>query len=814
MNIWLAEIWRAWRASLRRPGFLLLAAGVLALGVGATSAVFTMIDTVLLKPLPYPQPQRLMALGPQQGGAVQAVSPQQYQRLAGLEGVRSLGIYQDALPVNIAGDGLPVQVPALHMDHSLLPVLGVKLALGRNFSVEEDRPHGPPVIIISQGFWRRRFGARPDVIGRSLRVEGVAHTIVGVLPGSFDLGDGDVVLPTAFPANTSDDGTNYTAVARLDDGVDAASLAPRIDARLHAMYVDAGEHDYWIRQHFGAQDLRDYRNADIRSTLMMQMACALFLLLIALVNLVNLMLLRTLSRSHEVSVRAALGASLWRLTLPSMAEGLLVGMSGALLGQVLAAAGLFALRYAMPVDWMPFAWDQGGALHLGFRAWVLALAIGIFGALLAAALGLWRGRHATAIDELREGGRSGLGIRSGRLGRALVVAQMALATTLLCAAGLFLHSLYDASKVDLGFRPEGLLTFELAPVKATYPDTLAVQNLSRQLVDRLRRLPGVTDAAATTNLPAGDVMGQFNLGGLHVQGGEEFNTQFHGVDANFFSLFGIRMRQGRAFASSDVRGGEQVAIVNRTLAYHYYGGHALGQVIQRGHGKDMLTARIVGVVADTYQFGPLDPRSIRPILYLPLAQMPDDAMRVFRSFEPLRFVLKVHGTPDDYRKGVLQAVADVAPDQPITHLRTMRDVIFNDTLSPTYFNLWLVGLFAVLALLLAAVGMYAVMAVAVAAREREFGVRSALGAPPKRLVALVLRGGLMQVGLGLLGGVALGLASSSVLRAVIEEIGRSAFDPWSIAAVCLVLGMAGVVACLAPALRAGRVHPMRALRGE
>ncbi|WP_426702105.1 ADOP family duplicated permease [Rhodanobacter sp. Col0626] len=816
MIVWLAEIGRAWRASLRRPGFLLLATGVLALGIGATSTVFTMIDDVLLKPLPYPESQQLVALGKLEAGTVRAVSPRQYQHLSGLDGVRSLGIYEGLSPaVNIAGDGPPLQVPSLYVDHGLLSTLGTQLVLGRNFSAEEDRPNGPPVAIISHGFWQCRFGGRNDVIGRRLQVEGVAHTIVGVLPASFDLGDGDVVLPTAFRANTTDDGTNYTAVARLADGVDATALAPRVHARLHAMYADTGEHDYWIRQHFGAQDLRDNLHADIRATLQMQMACALFLLLIALVNLTNLMLLRILSRSHEASVRSALGASAWRLALPSMAEGALVGMGGALMGLALAAMGLTALRQLMPVDWMPIEWTESGALHLGFDAWLLAMGVGLFSALLAAALGLWRGRSATSLDELREGGRSGLNVQRGRLGRGLVVAQMALATTLLCGAGLFLHSLYDASKVDLGFNPQGLLTFELAPVKATYPDAIAVQKLSQQLVDRLRQLPGVSDATVTTNLPAGDSFsGQFNLDGMHRPGGESFSPQFRGVGPHFFTLFDIHVRQGRGFASTDVRGGEQVAIVNQTFADHIYGGHAIGQLIQRGEGNGMLSARIVGVVADTYQYGPLDPGSIQPILYLPLTQMPDDALRVFRSFSSMRFVLKVHGDANGYRKGIRLAVAGVAPDQPIAHIRTMQFVVDNDTLSDTYFNLLLVGLFAVLAMLLAATGMYAVMAVAVAAREREFGVRSALGAPPRRLVTLVLRGALIQVVLGLIGGMALGFVSSSVLRAVIEGLGRSVFDPWSIGAVCVVIGVAGILACLAPALRAGRVQPMRALRGE
>lgn len=818
MNLWLAEIWRAWRACLRRPGFLLLAAGVLALGVGSASAVFTMIDGVLLRPLPYSEPQRLVALGPLQQDNVQGVSPQQYQQLADLPGVGSLGIFKDGLTAaNVAGHGEPVQVPALEIDHRLLSTLRVQPALGRNFTAEEDQPHGSPVVILYHGFWLRRFGGNPAVIGQTLQVEGVAHTIVGVLPAGFDLGQASIALPTAFPAHTHDDGTNYTAVARLVPSVTREALGAQVQTRLHTFYNAQGSGayggDFWHRAQFGAQDFGAQQHSGQRATSLMWLACASLLLLIALVNLTNLMMLRAMGRSHDASVRGALGAPSWRVALPSIAEGVLIGVVGVLFGQVLAALGLWALRTWMPVDWMAVEWTRSGGLRLGWLAWSLAIAVGLFGALVATVLGVWRGRAALSMDSLREGGRSGPNRRSGRLGRLLVIAQVALASLLLSAAGVFLHTLLDNARVDLGFDARNVLTFELAPVKAIYPDAASVQGLSQRLTDRLRQIPGVREAAAGTNLPAGDFSGQWNMGGLHVPGGEDFNEQFHAADPDFFTVFGIRLSQGRLFAHTDVRGGEAVVIVNRKFADKYYNGHALGQTIQRGSGAGMLSARIVGVVADTYQFGPEDPDSVTPILYLPMAQMPDDELRVFRMYEPLRFAIKVQGNPESYRDAVKQAVAEVAPDQPISHVRSMAWIV-HDTTTDTEFNLMLIGLFGGLALLLAGVGMYAVMAVAVAAREREFGVRAALGAAPRRLLLLVLRGGLLQIALGLLAGVMLGAAGSGVLRAVVAQLGRSVFDPWSIVVACAVLACAGLLACAVPAVRAGRTAPMRALRGD
>ena len=812
MNIWLAEIWRAWRASLRRPGFLLLASGVLALGVGSTAAVWTLIDQILLRPLPVAQASRLLVAGPWRNDHVSAVSPQQYQHMQGLQGARSMGLIQSGPRVNIAGDGAPELVPAIYADRGLVPTIGLPMRLGRNFTAAEDRPHGARVAVLGYGFWQRRYGGDPGVIGRSVRVEGTPHAIIGVLPRAFDaLGfEGDIMLPMALPANSRSDGTNYMALVRLADGADARALSAEVDARLHAMYVALDGPDFWKRTHFAAQPFDAWRNGDARHVLRLFLTSALCVLLIALVNLANLMLLRALSRGHDAAVRGALGAPGLRLALPALSEGLLVGLCGALLGLLLAWLGLAALRGHVPAEWL-----AGHDLHVGAAAWLVALATGLAGALLAAGLGLWRGGRATAVDELREGGRSGLGRHSGRLGRVLVVAQVALATALLGAAGLFLHTLYDAARTPLGFASDGILTFELAPVNAEYPDAAAVAGLSERLLERMRAIPGVREATSTTNLPADLWSGQFNLGGLHLPGsGDMFNVQYRGIDPGFFALFDIPLHEGRAFDRGDVRGGEPVAIVNRAMAQAYYDGHALGQTIQRDEGGatgGRWSARIVGVVGDTRQFGPLEEQP--EVLYVPLAQMTDNAMAVFRSFEPMRLALRGHGSPDAWRAAVREAVAEVAPNQPVANFRTMRGIV-GSTTAGMRLNLLLVGIFAALALLLAAAGIYAVMAVAVAAREREFGVRTALGAPPSRLTGLVLRGGLLQVALGLALGIVLALSLSGVLRAVLQDIGRSAIDPLALSGVCVLLAIAGVLACLLPALRAGRVSPMRALRGD
>lgn len=813
MNIWLAEILRAWRASLRRPGFLLLATGVLALGIGASVAVATLIGNTLWRPLPVPQPEQLVVFGQlRDNGHPGGISPHEYQYLDKLDGVTSLGLERPGSTVNVAGAGAPAQVPVIYIDRNMLPTLGLQPVLGRNFDAQEDRPNGPPAVILGHGFWQRSYAGDTHVIGRSLRVEGVSRTIVGVLPAGFNtvLGTGDVMLPTALPQASRDYNHNGTlAIARLVRGADLAAVSAQVDARERAMYRDMAMGGNWRKPRFGAEGLAATMQQDARPMLLLFLASALLVLLIALVNLTNLMLLRALSRSHDAAVRSALGASLPRLMLPALGEGLLVGGIGALLGMAFAVVGLALLQSFIPAEWL---WR--GQLHIGTAAWVSAFGVGLLGALLAAVLALWRSRSATTVDELREGGRSGIGLRSGRLGRMLVVAQVALAAVLLCAAGVFMHGLYDASQQRLGFSDDHVLTFELAPVRADYPDVAAVQDLSQRLVRRLQAIPGVTDAAVTTNLPASDDMyGQFQ-NGMHTPDGKEFVAQYHGIGAGFFALFDIPLREGRDFARADTAGNERVAIVSQDMADAYYGGHAIGRIIEvEGNGDITWPTRIVGVVGDTWQRGALQPK--QPVVYVPLAQVPPQNMEIFRNLEPLRFALRGHGNPMDWQAGVREALTEVAPEQPIANLRDMRGIV-RQTTQNARLSLWLIGLFAALALLLAAAGLYAVMAVAVAAREREFGVRMALGAAPRRLLGLVLRGGLIQIVVGLAIGVAIALgASHAVAVLLMSLLGRSnAFDPVVVLGVCAVLAAAGLLACLLPALRAGRVHPMRALRGE
>jgi predicted permease len=804
MNLPLAAIRQSWRAALHRPGFLALASATLALGIGACAAVFALVDAVLLAPPPFAQPDRLVVLD-KNDGPWSTISPQQYQLLAGIPGIESLGSKFAPKDVNVAGSGDPELVTAWPVDAGLLPTLGVMPVLGRNFSREEDRPDGPRAALIGNAFWRRHFDGDANVIGRSVLVDGVATPIVGVLPATFRLdGSPDVLLPLALAPGSHDSATNLLVVARLAPGTSLAAAGAAFDARLQAHGGELGFANAHWHPHFSASSIAQNLGATARPVLLLFLGCAACVLLLVAVNLSNLMLLRSFARGHDSAVRAALGASTAQLAMPALGEGLLVGGVGAVGGLALAAAALRIARASLRTDWLDPEATLIGA-HTVALAFIAALAV----AVIATLFGVWRGRSADAARELAAGTRMGTSVVAQRFGRMLVVAQASLATLLLACSALLAHSLWKLSRVDLGFDARGVVTFRLNPSEALYPDTASVQRFAQSLLERLRSEPGVREAGLTTTLPIGS---QLNVS-VRLPDGRPASRapQYRAVSTRSFATFGIPLVAGREFAESDRAGAEPVAIVNAAFARQYLDDDAIGKSIRFDAGDDMPMPkmRIVGVVGDVRQFGPQE--DAPPIFYSPLAQVPDSMLSLLRRLVPLNAAVRVDGAPAPYVERLRAALREVDARQGVAGLRLFEHDVADATAAQRM-NAALVGLFAALAIILAGVGLYSVTAVAVTARRREFGVRIALGAPPSRLLRGVLGRGIADVGIGLIIGLALAATAARLLDRFLFGVGAA--DPLAFAATAAVLLLAGVAATALPCRRATRVQPLEVLRQE
>ncbi|NUO78054.1 MAG: FtsX-like permease family protein [Lysobacter sp.] len=809
-DVLLAEVAQAWRNLICKPAFLLLAAGTLALGIATTAAVFSLLDQALLRPLPFAQADRLVTAGMKQDGDSNIGAPALYQRLQGAQGVAALGLVS-AQPrsANLSGEGVAVVGTLLSADRGFLDTLALPMAVGRNFNAQEDRVDGVPAVILSHAFWMTRYGGNPAIAGQTLRVEGKPMTVVGVLPERFAWPQRfDLLAPMQLAADSSNTGTNEYIVARLNDGVAVSAFADQVDARIRAalpaLRAQIGEDGfrYLQQQSYDARPLIGLYTGASGSTLWLFFGAALCVLLIAAINLTNLMVLRSIARSHDMAVRAAMGAPGLRLALPALAEGALVGLLGSAIGMLLAWLGLRLLGGLVPPEWL-----RGADVGFSAMGAAFALVAGAAVALLAAGLSVWRGRYAQLGRELVGGGRTGWSRGASRLGRVLVIAQTTVAVVLLIGAALFARSVLALASVPMGFQSASVATFSLSPVRESHPDLRAVEDLSRRLSERLQQLPGVERVAVSTNLPTGS---QLNLPAT-LADGQTVSPQYRPVSPGFDQVFGIPVVSGRGLTAQDSAGAEPVCVVSAAFARQYLGAQPIGAVVRSLADADgaLLAMRVVGVVGDVRQFGPDQPAP--PVIYVPLAQMPPAIWTLLRDFAPLRFALRVRGEPGAFEAGIRAAVAEVESTQPIAEVLPMAAVVAATT-SAQKLNLLLVGVFAAMALLLACVGLYAVMAVAVAARQHEFGIRAALGAPPRRLLRLVLKEAALQVAIGSLIGVAIAVSMSQVLQRFLFGVGAA--DPLAIGAVLLALSLAGLAASLPPALRAARVHPMRVLHAE
>jgi putative ABC transport system permease protein len=800
------------RVLLARPGFSAVAVLTLALGIGANTAIFTVVNAVLLRPLPFRDPHQLVLLIERTSRfPTVTTSWQNYvdwrDQSRSFEAVAAVR----SLTMTMTSDAEPERVPAKMVTATLLPALGVSPAIGRTFSAEDDRPGSAGVVLLSDALWHRRFGAATDVAGRAITLDNSLYTIVGVLPPRFQLlAAADVLLPMGPWAATLPDDRGWHPgifpLARLKGGVPLARAQAEMDVISDRLAKQFPEFDQGVSAE--VKPLQEYAVQSVRQSLLVLVAAVGFVLLIACANVANLLLARAVGRQKEIAIRTAIGASRARIARQLMVESGLLALAG-------GAAGLLLAFWTVPLLAALANANVPAASAIGLDPAALAFTIAVSMA-TGVVFGFAPALQTTRVDvsaAINDGGR-GAAASAGhhRLRALLVVSEMALATMLLVGAGLLTRSLIHLQDVSPGFTPAGLLVAD-APLSPRRYDTAAKRNiLVDRLMDRLRALPGVKVAAVATAPPFsgnGSTI-HFNITGRPPKGPEEYViTGFRAVTAGYFNALGVPLIAGRGFTERDRDQSLPVAIVNDTFIKRFFSGQprqALGARTQLGTLPDDEAPRmeIVGVVGDTRQAFEAD---TQPTMYVPYPQYPIEVLA--GMYRNVSILLKTTGDPAALAGSLRTAVREVDRDQPLARVRTMEDAMAESVAQPRL-RTTLLALFSGVALALSLIGVYGVMAYSVSERTQELGVRIALGASPADIRALVVGEGARLAVAGVAIGLAGALAASRALGALL--FGVSATDPVTFALAAVGLAGAALAATYAPARRASRIDPVVLLR--
>jgi predicted permease len=812
MDTFLQDLKFAIRSLRARPVIAVVAILALALGIGANSAIFSLVHAVLLRPLPFKDADRLVLIWHDYGKGMNLAKaslsvPTYLEYRDHVEGFESVGV---ATPwnANLTGSGDPERLQGSLVSGTFFGTLGVAPALGRDFLPEEDKPGGNRVVLLSDGLFRRRFGADASIVGKTISLNGETHTVVGVLPADFQfMMPVDLYKPVAFTpeqAAPENHGNEFlVGVARIKPGVTMAQAGAQLAAlglKLQKQYYPEGWHPVMF-------PLRDEIVGDLRPALLMLNAAVACVLLIACANIANLLLARATGRAREIAVRAALGAGRRRLARLLLTESLLLGVLGGAAGLVVAAWGIRVLQAASPPQLLQ---NVLGGRPAGINLPVLAFTFGVsvLTGVLFGLLPALRASKTDLHDTLKEGARGeSVGAHGHRLLGGFVVSQVAVAFVLLVGAGLLLRSFARLREVDPGFRPERVMTMRVALPPNRYDDNTAIGGFYGRLVENLRALPGVTAAALVSNLPmsGNNSSGSFEIEGSPTPDGQPSpHGDSHYVSHGYFETMGIPLVQGRCFDGRDASAGTPSIIVDEVLAKRYWpDGSALGHRLAKygeGSGKQPVWRQIVGVVGHVKKYG-LDGR-VKEQYYIPADQRPQAAMSI---------VLRSASEPTGVVSAARAAVRALDPEVPVFSVRAMTEWL-DDTMTMRRFVMSLLAGFAATALLLAAVGLYGVLAYSVAQRTHEIGVRMALGARAGDVVMMVVRRGMLLVLGGLAAGGVLAIGLTRFIQSQLFGIGAA--DPLTYVLFATALAGVALCACFIPARRAARVAPTIALRYE
>ena len=816
MDAIIKDLRYALRLLLKSPGFTAVAIVTLALGIGAVTSMFSVVTAVLLRPLPFPQPERIVAVGPRSERTGQMSSsslPDFFDYRSRSRFFEDLAAYSDN-DGTLTGNGEPLHVRTIMAAWGFFKILGVNPELGRTFRPEEEKP-GQHVAVLSDHLWRTRFEADPKIIGQAIDLNGRSYTVIGVMPAGFQFPIratatdiwttisrySEIDTPGDTPISAQRGAHFLRIVGRLKLGVSAAQAQTELTGHMQSLAREYPDTD----THFSTAYVRPQLEAlvgDTRRPLIILLAAVGFVLLIACANIANLLLARATRRGKEMALRAALGATRARIVRQLVTESVLLALSGAAMGLLFSSFATASVVRLYPRN-LPRLQEVG----LDWRVLVFTVGIALISAVLFGLAPALKAASPRIDSTLKEGGRSGTSsVHHARLRSTLVVVETALGVVLLVGAGLLIRSFQRLQHVDPGFNPHGLLAVNFDLVGPQYSKNEVVDRFNRDLFDRLRNEPGVKDAAGVISLPlsGSESMVTFDIEGKNIPKRNQPVATIFVATTKYFETMGIPLIKGRTFTENDVRTSRPIIIVTKSFAEKYFPGEdPIGKRIQPGAGDgpgESPWREIVGVVGDVHQRA-LD-MAPNPAYYIPLQQLAWGAPTV---------IVRSAGDPMMAVGAVRDAVHQLDSTIPLYDIRTVDDYIAL-SVGREKFQTILLAIFAGLALVLTAVGLYGVIAYSVVQRTQEIGIRMALGASAHSVLMMVLRSAAMMAGtgivLGLIGSVALTGLMSSML------FGVHARDPLTIVIVCLGLAAVALFASYIPARRATKVDPMVALRYE
>lgn len=808
------------RMLLRSPGFTIAALAALTLGIGATTAIFSVINTVLLKPLTYPDTARIVQFylstpnGPDAGG-----SPARYDVLSlQTRAFEDVTAYEySGVGLNLTGGQYPEQVHAIHATAGYFHLFGAPFILGRAFTAEEDSPNGGRVAVLSYGLWQRRFASDPSIIGKTISLSVEPYTVIGVIgPGfSTELNTPpDVWIPFQIDPASRDHARYFGIVGRLRNGVTEemanAQLTLATQEFRRRFPDQAGPRD-----EFRVQPFQDALVLDVRPSLLILAGAVALVLLIASANVANLLLVRATGRKREIAIRTAIGAGRGRIVRQLLTESLMLSLAGGALGLAAGMAGIRALLAINPGN-IPRIGPHGAFVTMDWRVVGFTIAVAMFTGVIFSLFPALEASRTDLNTSLKEGsGRSGTGAHSNRTRSVLVTAEIAIALILLIGSALLIRSFAAMRAIDPGLNPHNVLTMRMSLTGPRFEHSTQVGEVVRLGAQRVEALPGVARASASYAVPTELMFGvPFNIVGRTPRNGPYDGRGWVAVSPGYFDALRIPVLRGRAFHDRDDFAAARVAIINQALAAEFWPhGEPLGErlILGKGYGPEFAepAREIVGIVGNVRNFGlTIAPR---PAVYIPLAQVTDGLTTLAERASSLVWIIRTQAEPNQLSAAIQTELQQASGGLPVASVRTMDQVIAQSSATAD-FNSVVMSIFGGAAVLLAAIGVYGLMAYSVAQRTQEIGIRLALGAEPRRIRNRVIRDGMRLAIVGLAVGLTAAFGLTRLLASVLYGVRPR--DPWVFAAAPAILAGIALFSVWLPARRATRIDPVEALRAE